>query len=149
MPSKTAKWRPARITELPASCLPREVMHCGRLCPGPVWDHTLCTMLNELHVPKRHGSHINHEGRRRTGKARYRHLLRVKWSAAGADIVIKLSSGADQPMLSGYAAVVWEWTAGGSSRQGRVVAALGLAGCLERWRPQQQRRREPEHIAGA
>jgi hypothetical protein len=34
-------------------------------------------------------------------------LLEVKWSAAGADIVIKLSSGAYQLMLHRDAAGVW------------------------------------------
>ena len=47
---------------------------------GPIRDHTLCTMLNDLRVPERHVVRISHNELRRPGKSLFRYFLGVKWS---------------------------------------------------------------------
>jgi hypothetical protein len=47
---------------------------------GPIRDHTLCTMLNDLRVPERHVVRISHNDLRRPGKSLFRYFLGVKWS---------------------------------------------------------------------
>jgi hypothetical protein len=52
-------------------------------CPparGPIRDHTLCTMLNDLRVPERHVVRISRNELRRPGKSLFRYFLGVKWS---------------------------------------------------------------------
>jgi hypothetical protein len=45
---------------------------------GPIRDHTLCTMLNDLRVPERHVVRISHNELRRPGKSLFRYFLGVK-----------------------------------------------------------------------
>ena len=42
---------------------------------GPIRDHTLCTMLNDLRVPERHVVRISHNELRRPGKSLFRYFL--------------------------------------------------------------------------
>jgi hypothetical protein len=45
---------------------------------GPIRDHTLCTMLNDLRVPERHVVRISHNELGRPGKSLFRYFLGVK-----------------------------------------------------------------------
>jgi hypothetical protein len=46
---------------------------------GPIRDHTLCTMLNDLRVPERHVVRISHNELRRPGKA----FSATSWGSSG------------------------------------------------------------------
>lgn len=48
--------------------------------PGPVWDHTLRTMLNDTRVRQRQASRPGREDSQRPGVTSYRYFLGVKWS---------------------------------------------------------------------
>jgi hypothetical protein len=54
---------------------------------GPVRDHTLCTILNDLRVPERYVVRISHNDLRRPGKSLFHYFLGVKCSQ------VRLQSG--------------------------------------------------------
>ncbi len=56
------------------------VIDLGSTALGPLWDHTLCAMLNDLRVHERRASRRRGENLQRTGEMRYRYFLGVKWS---------------------------------------------------------------------
>lgn len=45
---------------------------------GPVWDHTLCAMLNDLRVSERHASRSRRKNGQRPGETRYPYFLGIK-----------------------------------------------------------------------
>ncbi|MDT5210023.1 MAG: hypothetical protein QOF67_2438 [Mycobacterium sp.] len=52
---------------------------------GTNLDHTLCTVLNDLHAHERQESRVNHKNHQLTGKISYRYFLGVKWSCNRAE----------------------------------------------------------------
>jgi hypothetical protein len=55
-------------------------MENGGALMGPVWDHTLCAMVNDVRVGERRERAAAGSNRGRPVEMRYRYFLGVKWS---------------------------------------------------------------------